>query len=354
MSVTRRWVSVAAGTGALVLACGVGWWAGSAATSPPHVAPASAHTSTVTVIDGSIQVDQSYGIRVSWPTQSVGANHAAGTLTSLPPGGKLLHAGDVAYTVDLQPVFVLSGSVPSFRTLGVGVSGADVHQLESFLVAAHYLSGRADDVFDAATKAAVNRWWESAGLPASGDVPAGRIVFVPTLPAYLGAAPDVAVGQSVSPGASVLVQGKGKPQFTFRVLPEMVQRTKPGLSVSIDAGNSVWKARVARLAADPNDASVINAVLEPVTGETICGEQCSQIPLGADEVLPGVLTLVPQTHGPQIPTAAVRTGAAGQTCVVLDGGERRAVTVKATNQGMSIVEGLPVGARVVVGGSQSC
>jgi hypothetical protein len=53
-----------------------------------------------------------------------------GTLTSLPSAGQLIRQGQVLYTTDLtDPVMLLYGSVPDWRVLDEGVTGADVTEL---------------------------------------------------------------------------------------------------------------------------------------------------------------------------------------------------------------------------------
>lgn len=59
----------------------------------------------------------------------------AGTLTSLPSVGQVIKQGQVMYRTDNgSPVVLLYGSVPAWRTLDEGLSGADVDQLNHDLV----------------------------------------------------------------------------------------------------------------------------------------------------------------------------------------------------------------------------
>nr|WP_272917944.1 peptidoglycan-binding protein [Actinomadura rayongensis] len=71
--------------------------------------------------------------------------------------------------------------MPSYRTLREGVDdGKDVYQLESNLQALGYGSGMTvDKEFTSATAEAVKEWQDDLGLPETGEVEAGQIVFQP-------------------------------------------------------------------------------------------------------------------------------------------------------------------------------
>ncbi|MEE8456541.1 MAG: hypothetical protein V3S28_00685, partial [Acidimicrobiia bacterium] len=64
---------------------------------------------------------------------------AAGTITSLPRNGTTVLEGEILYTLDEQPVIVLYGEVPAYRTLNTRTSdGTDVLQLEEALTRLGY------------------------------------------------------------------------------------------------------------------------------------------------------------------------------------------------------------------------
>lgn len=351
----RAWIVWMSWTMSLCFAVAVGWWAAGRATRPPQVAAIETQVVTAEVIDGIVTVQQAYGITVRWPTVPVGVNGLEGTLTSvsLKSTGSEVKAGDVLYTIDLSPVLAVEGDVPAFRALEAGSRGVDVKQLETFLVRRGYLSGIADAFYDDATAAAVNRWLKAYGLAQDGRVPLGRIVFLPTLPSTLAIAPNLRIGARVTPGQELLVGATSEPSFSFRVLPEAVARTTPGMEVTIEADGLVWRAEVERLSASADDADATIATLRAVTGTaSICGENCAgAVELGGASVLPGTLVLVPTTSGLQVPSAAIRTNAAGASCVLLVDGSPRRVTVDASSDdGRSIITGVTLGDRVVVAG----
>ena len=349
----RRPLVVAAWVGSIVVAVGLGWWAAAQATSPPRVEVPEQATTSVEVVDGTVSVEQAYGVDADWPAEPVGVNGAAGSLTSLSLAstGTPVNAGDVVYTVDLAPVVALTGSVPAFRDLAPGAEGPDVAQLQNYLIATGYLAGTADGRFGASTARAADAWSAALGQPRTGTVPASRIVFVPALPTVLAPNPDTRVGMRVSSGEPLLVGAAEGPAFSIRVLPESVSQITEGLGVLIDANGAQWRAEVDRLATSNDDLGGTIAILRPVDGTpSICGEECgSVLAVGEKSVLPGTLVLVPPTSGPQVPTAAVATDASGATQVTMGDGSSRPVEVLASADGQSIVEGVDVGERVIVG-----
>lgn len=338
----------------ILLALGLGWWAAAQATRPPTVGTPETATVTTEVTHGKLGVEQGYGIDVAWPTHPVGVNGTNGTLTSLDvaAAGTRIGPGDILYTVDLTPVIAAEGAIPAFRDLTAGTTGQDVRQLQEFLAAAGYLATAPDGKYGPATTAAVKIWSKELGVQQDGSVPLGRIAFIPKLPADLAPAKDLRVGARVTTGQELLAGALSSPVFSFRVLPEVVSRTTPGLQVRIDADGTPWRAEVERLATATDGTDATIAVLRPVSGEkSICGPGCSTaLSLGATSVLPGKLVLVPEISGPLVPTAAILTDAAGFTYLATEDGKHHPITIKASHEGRSIVEGVEPGQRITVAG----
>lgn len=340
-----------------MVATGLGWWGAAQATSPPRIEVPQQATTSVEVIKGTVSVEQAYGVDANWPAEPVGVNSASGSLTSLSLGamGTSVNVGDIVYSVDLAPVVALTGTVPAFRDLAQGAEGPDVTQLQNYLIAAHYLSGSADGRFGPSTARAADAWSAALGQPRTGTVPASRIVFVPGLPAVLAPSPDARVGMRVSPGEPLLVGAAEGPVFSIRVLPEAVSQITEGLDVVIDANGAQWHAEVDRLAASDDDLGGTIAILRPADdAASICEQECgSVLAVGETSVLPGTLVLVPPASGPQVPTAAIATDASGATLVIMADGSPRPVAVLASADGQSIVDGVDVGERVLVGAAVS-
>ncbi|WP_117210820.1 peptidoglycan-binding protein [Allorhizocola rhizosphaerae] len=105
-------------------------------------------------------------------------NRIPGTVTSLPVAGSVIQQGQVLYEVDSHPVVLLYGAEPAYRPLGTGTEGADVRQLETALRALGYTGFSVDEEFTSGTADAVREWQEDLGLPETGRVELGRVVFV--------------------------------------------------------------------------------------------------------------------------------------------------------------------------------
>ncbi len=104
----------------------------------------------------------------------------SGTVTALRRPGSVVRRGGVLYRLDGEPVVLMYGSIPTYRDLETGVAeGRDVRQLEENLTSLGFDPGAVDDSFTSTTASAVADWQESAGLPETGSVELGRVVFLP-------------------------------------------------------------------------------------------------------------------------------------------------------------------------------
>lgn len=116
-------------------------------------------------------------------------NQAQGTVTSLPPAGRVVTQGQVLYEVSGQPVVLLYGSTPAYRSLSEGtwasdVTGPDVEELNADLVALGYATSaelsRASDEFGYWTTVGVERLQAALGVTQNGTLALGQAVFLPT------------------------------------------------------------------------------------------------------------------------------------------------------------------------------
>jgi len=189
VSEERRRRAVATVLVLAVLAAGAGAaWAegafgsrGSAGTGQDALPPA---TQQVVREDLSSQVPltATLGYAGSYPVQGQGG----GTLTWLPSAGQVISQGQVLYRVDNgTPVVLLYGSVPAWRTLDEGLTGADVSQLNHDLVALGYVSSSGIsalgwDYYSSETAYGVRRMESAAGVSGPpGSLPLGSVVFDP-------------------------------------------------------------------------------------------------------------------------------------------------------------------------------
>jgi peptidoglycan hydrolase-like protein with peptidoglycan-binding domain len=177
--VSRR-SAVVAGVAALA-AGGVGgwrWWTRPGVAAAPQPA-ASVRTVAVVRTDLAAreQVGGTLGYADEWQIVHPGP---PGVLTAVPAPGTVVARGQSLYEVDGHPVRLLYGARPAWRALDSGVpNGPDVRQLEENLAALGHFHATVDDKFRASTAAAVRRWQARLGVPQTGRLALGDVVFAP-------------------------------------------------------------------------------------------------------------------------------------------------------------------------------
>ncbi len=155
--------------------------AGSSGSGQPAPAPAT---------QAVVREDLSATTPVSATLGYAGAyrvtGQGGGTLTWLPPAGQVIHQGQVLYRVDNgSPVVLLYGRVPAWRSLGEGLTGADVSQLNHDLVALgdaarSEISAAGWDYFSWETAYGVQKLEEHLGVATPpGSLLPGQVVFEP-------------------------------------------------------------------------------------------------------------------------------------------------------------------------------
>ena len=170
------WGAVVLALGAAAAAAG-GFRLDSGAGEAPGTGglpPATARVTRQTMVDTYEQAgDLGYGAKTTL------AGRIGGVVTRMPLAGDVIGRSHAVYWVDNAPVVLLYGEVAAYRTLGPGVTGADVRQLEDNLKAVGYDGFTVDDTYSAATATAVRRWQKELGLRQSGEVELGRVLFAP-------------------------------------------------------------------------------------------------------------------------------------------------------------------------------
>jgi multidrug efflux system membrane fusion protein len=151
-----------------------------------------------------------------------------GTFTWLPSVGAVIGRGGTLWRIDDQPVVLMYGSVPAYRELEQGTSqGPDVTELNQNLIELGYdLYGAItdDEAFSEATAAAVKRWQKAEGLPETGEVELGRVVFAPS--ARRVTAVKVTLGQD-PPGATAPTDKPAKAEPKKEAAKEKPAKEKP-------------------------------------------------------------------------------------------------------------------------------
>jgi hypothetical protein len=182
---------VALGIVVVVAAAGVvaGWRAGvfsPAASSgaglqgapPPATQPVRRQDLSATT-----PVTATLGYAGAYPVTGPGG----GTLTWLPSAGQVIRQGQALYeTGNASPVVLLYGSVPAWRAMSEGVTGADVSQLNHDLVAlgdadSAELAALGWDYFSWETAAGVQKLQAHLGVfSPPGSLSLGQVVFEPS------------------------------------------------------------------------------------------------------------------------------------------------------------------------------
>ncbi|WP_433828778.1 efflux RND transporter periplasmic adaptor subunit [Actinoplanes sp. CA-015351] len=130
------------------------------------------------------------------------ATRLNGTVTSLAAHGSTVKRGKPLYALDNDPVVLLYGKLPAYRNLSSGVEGADVLQFEKNLWALGYRGFTVDDEYTSATAGAVEDWQDDLGLPETGTVELGRVVYQPA--AVRVDSVTAGKGDAAQPGTEIL------------------------------------------------------------------------------------------------------------------------------------------------------
>ena len=177
-------------------------------------------------------------------------NQARGIYTKLPTYGDKVACGDVLYRIDENPVLLLCGTVPAFRTLQRGVVGEDVRQLNQNLHTLGDDAGLAidpnDAVFTDKTEKALKVLQHGQGLNVTGALELGDAVFLPES-VRIGTVTAVP-GGSAQPGAQVLDATSDTPEVQVGVDPSLQGAVKAGDRAQVTLpGNTVISGTVDRI-----------------------------------------------------------------------------------------------------------
>ncbi len=285
-----------------------------------------------------------------WPTVRRIYAPRGGIITALRSGSGPLSQDDQVMRLDERPMTVIAADVPAFRTLRTGDAGRDVAALNAFLRHRGYSVDAASDVFSAATKEAVAAWQGSLLLPSDGVVQLGDVLFLPSRsldgPSFAWGT-DATVGAPIAPGVELLDELAAVPQLTV----QFGSAAPDGLA----AGTSG--------AAQLPDGTSIPVTLESIafseglavgnvagsSGALCSVNRCPTPDAGGHDMRVSIeFTLVEQTTGPLVPSAAVQTDPAIGAYVLLAGGQRQPVKILVADQGQAIVSGIETGTLLVI------
>jgi peptidoglycan hydrolase-like protein with peptidoglycan-binding domain len=192
-----------AGGAAVVLAAG-GAAAGALGAGPAGTAtagdtdPTSLATVTRGTLSAQVQVPATLGYAGSYSL----VNQGSGIYTWLPAPGQVIGRGQVLYRVSGSPVVLLYGTVPAYRPLSEGMTGADVRQLNANLAALGYGVSPVSVYFTAQTAHALELFQSRLGVARTGVLALGQVLFLPT--AARVTAVSGTLGDQAGPGQLVL------------------------------------------------------------------------------------------------------------------------------------------------------
>ena len=194
--------------------------------------------------DGTLGDAGSYTVVVpgssgSGGSSSSGAGSGAGTFTWLPSAGQVIRQGQQVYQVSGVPVVLLYGSVPAYRDLSEGMTGADVTELNAGLVTLGYATGAALgprpgwDYFSDETAYVLGLLQAHLGLAVTGTLPLGQAVFLPGAIQVTGLGTGAVPGGPAAAGATVLTGSSLTPVVTMDLDASLQTEVAAGDKVSV-------------------------------------------------------------------------------------------------------------------------
>jgi hypothetical protein len=316
---------------AATLASAVLWAATRQTPGAYPAATSTAQTATLVRTDVAARSLQAgtLGYAEDWVLANPGPG---GVLTAVPAPGTVVARGQPLYEVDGQPARLLFGDRPVWREFRLGMSdGPDVGQLETNLVAlGQGAAVTVDDHFSPATANAIGHWQAALGVPSTGALALGDVLFAPG-PTRVSQA-LATLGSRIGPGQNILVATSTTRVVTVN-LPTVAQAT-----VSVGA-----KVIVTPPTGGPQPGTVtsVGRVAQTAQQDTQTGPQQSTIAvtitLDQPEAVAGLdlapvqVAIITTTHPGVLAVpviALVAASGGGYQIVVDDAGTRRRLTVQ--------------------------
>jgi peptidoglycan hydrolase-like protein with peptidoglycan-binding domain len=259
--VSRRIVIVVAVVALVVVGLVVGGLALLGRTTPAKAAGVdnAAATSTATVAKRSLSAQTNVSATLGYAGTYSVINQAVGSFSRLPSVGDVIEPGQVLYAVGGQPVVLMTGPTPAYRTMVAGNSGPDASELNADLAALGYgpatLEG--SPIFNAATAAAVMKLQAHLGVAQTGVLTTAQVAFLPSavritaVSATLGAAAQAgaALATATSTARQVIVKLDATQQAAVKV-GDQVAITLPDTSTTPGVVSTVGTVAVAAASND--------------------------------------------------------------------------------------------------------
>ncbi len=332
---------------ALIVGLGAGWAGATVFTPPADVLDATAYT-YVEVSEGEVGSSLSLAATAEWKPVPLASNLTSGTVTSVEISqGQEVTAGTTLYHVNLRPVVLAQGEVPAFRDLASEMRGDDVAQLQAFLASIGYFSGSVDGNFGWETEDAVRRWQADIGVDDDGVVRAGDVLFAPTLPVRVALDTKLVFrGANLPSGAPALSALPSAPAFSIAANTTQAGMMAPGTRVELTSPDGVEWTAVTDVQ-QANDTGVLVSLVGE-GGDSLCGDECSSVPVTGQTVLQATIFTVEPQSGLVVPAAAITSSAEGTLSVIDEHGTPHTITLVSSARGMALIEGVDEGLRVRV------
>jgi len=309
--------------------------------APPRV--------SVVVDEGTLSRSLQLPATATWPTVATVRSPAGGTVTEVARPSGYLTPGDVVLRLDERPMVVISGVIPAFRALSVGLEGRDVEAVQSYLAELGYEVDSQADAYTEITARAVRAWQESIAVPVTGTVALGDVLILEprAFNAPLRWTDEVQAGTLLAPGTPILEQLADSPLVAIEFggpPPAQLDEGQTGVATFPDG-----QREDVVLADFGSTAERQIAILEAATGTLCSRDDCLDLVAPAAETAVDVVfELVPRTTGPMVPVAAIQTDVLGRSFVELPDGTRPLVEVLVASGGSAIVRGVAAGDRILL------
>jgi multidrug efflux system membrane fusion protein len=202
-------------------------------------AEASAPPVTATVERQTLVDTETTDGELGYGDTTAHASRLSGTVTALAAEGATVTRGKALYRIDDDPVVLLYGSLPAYRTLSSGDTGRDVKQFEKNLWALGYRGFTVDRTYSSATASAVRDWQDDLGLEETGTVDPARIVYAPG--AVRVDSRSAAPGDVAQPGTDLLeTTGTGRvATVQLEIEDQRLARKGTAVQVTLPDGKEV-------------------------------------------------------------------------------------------------------------------
>lgn len=307
--------------------------------------------STVQATGGGDEQPAKDGSGAGGSGSSGSGGSGSGTLTWLPGEGDVIKRGAAVYRVDEQPVPLLYGSTPLYRTLDVGAKGADVKLVEQNLAALSYTGFTVDTEYTAGTAAAVKSWQKDLGRKETGALAPGDAIVA----SGARRVAEIKAARGTTASGEILTWTGTERLVTVDLEPQYEDLIKEGTKATVTLPNGTQAdATVTRVGNAATAKPAESGGGSTTTTLPVTLSVKDQVKLGRYQAAPVKVTVTAETRKgvlavPVNALVARKGGGYAVQAVTAGGMENRTVTLGLFADGMveisgdGITEGLKVG-----------